>query len=112
MTYSWSGRGQAVGIGRVVAERLLDEDGNVVPERLVEHVGVRCDRCDDDDSVETGQASDIGDDGLRSAIVCPGSAGFGSRDDVDVASEGAEVAQDVSAPVSTSDLTHDHGRRS
>jgi hypothetical protein len=99
-------------IGRAVAEGLLDEDGNVVPKRLVEHVGVRCDRRDDDDRVEPGQASDVGHDRLRSAFACPGSAGFGSRDDVDVASEGAEVAQDVSAPVSTSDLTHDHGRRS
>jgi hypothetical protein len=107
----WSDRGQAVSIGGVVAERLLDEDGNVVLERPSSTsagvaIGVTTTTASRPVRLPTSGTT------VSLRLRVPGPGCFGSRDDVDVASERAEVAQDVSAPMSTSDLTHDHRRRS
>ena len=102
---------ETLGVAEVVAERLLDEDRHAELEGIQDDVGVRRDRRDDDDRIDAAQAFDLRHDRSRAAFRRSGDAGLGSCDDVNVASERAKVAQNVSSPVPAADLPDDHGRR-
>ena len=86
------GRRQLLGAAEVVAERLLDEDGNAELEGFQEDVGVRRNRCHDDDGIDVAQACDVLYDSGRAAFGGSSDADLGSRDDANVASECAKVA--------------------
>jgi hypothetical protein len=107
----WRDGRQALGSADVVAERLFDEDGNAVLESTQDDLGVRRDRCYDDNRIDGAQAVDLGHDRRRATFLGSSDAGLRSRDDLYVAPEHPQVAQNVHSPEPAADLPDDHGRR-
>ena len=76
-----------------------------------DHVGVRCDRCHDDDRVDRGELADIEHDRGFAPPRWAGSAGLGSGDDWTSHPSVRRSRRTRPAPFPASDLTHYHGRR-